>query len=485
MTSYHERLSAQDAVFLEMENANTPLHVGATAIFDVSPIRRPDGTMPVDSIRAVIASRMDMLPHYRMRIMWTPISGQPVWVDDDCFDVRHHLQLVQLPPPGDARALDEVVTEFLSHKLDRGRPLWEILIVDGLENGRVAAVLKAHHALIDGVSGIDMMMLMLSLTPSSLVPDPPDWEPRPAPTPRELLESDLRHRAGLSLGWLGAVRAGVRAPRALFASARDRVLGVAESGRALFRAGVDTPLNATLGPNRSLYTLRVELDVIKGLKNFFGGTLNDVAVAIVAGALRRFLSDRGMSVDDIELRALIPVSTRSDVERGTLGNKLSLLVAPLAVGEADVRARIETTRNTMEGLKASKQALGAEVLTALAELIVPSVMTGAVEFLLSRNSTNLMITNIRGPSDPFYCLDAPMLEVYPAPPLWPGQTLAIGLLSYGGFLHWGLVVDPDRLPDADQLVDAVRTEIAELEKFAHQGVSPPRRRRKRGAGDRA
>jgi WS/DGAT/MGAT family acyltransferase len=484
MTTYHERLSAQDAVFLELENANTPLHIGATAIFDVTPIRRPDGTLPVDSIRAVIASRMGMLPRYRMRIMWTPISGHPVWIDDDCFHVRHHLQLVQLPPPGDARALDEVVTEFLSHKLDRGRPLWEILIVDGLENGRAAAVLKAHHALTDGVSGVDMMMLMLSLNPSSLVPDPPAWTPRPAPTPRELIESDLRHRASLSLGWLGSVREGVRTPGALLASARDRVLGAAESSRALFRAGIDTPLNATLGSNRSLYTLRVELDIIKGLKNFFGGTLNDVVVAIVAGALRRFLSDRGVPVDGIELRAIIPVSTRSDVERGTLGNKLAVLVAPLAAGEADVRKRIETTRETMEGLKSSKQALGVEVLTAIAELAVPAVMTSALEYLLSRRSANLMITNIRGPSDPFYCLEAPMLEAYPAPPLWTGQTLAVGVLSYGGFLHWGLVVDPDRLPDADQLVDAVRNEIAELEKLAHQDTSPPRRRRKRGAADR-
>ncbi len=486
MTSYHERLSAQDAVFLEMENATTPLHVGATAIFDVTPIRRPDGSLPVDSIRAVISSRLGMLPRYRMRILRTPISGHPVWIDDDCFDVRHHVQLVQLPPHGDARVLDEVVAEFLSHKLDRGRPLWEILIVDGLEGGRVAAVLKAHHALIDGVSGIDMMMLMLSVTPSSLVPEPTPWTPRPAPTPRELIEADLRHRANLSRGFLGILGTQVRAPRELFASVRDRVQGVVESSRALFLPSVETPLNATLGPNRALYTLRVELDTIKRMKNVFGGTLNDIGVAIVAGALRRYLSDRGVPVDDIELRAVIPVSTRSDAQRGTLGNKLAVLVAPLAVGEADARERIAITRRTMEGLKGSKQALGAEVLTAIAELAVPSVMTGAVEYLLGRHSINLMITNIRGPSDPFYCLDAPMLEVYPAAPLWPCQTLAVGLLSYGGFLHWGLSIDPDRLPDADQLVDAVRTEIAELAKLVQEEAPAPtpRPRRKRGGGER-
>jgi len=457
-----ERLSAQDAFFYRLEDADTPLHIGALAFFDAS---STEGALSSDDIRAMIASRLEVLPRYRMRVMETPLTGHPVWADDRHFDVRRHVRFVSLPGARGPRELEEVVQGFLSERLDRGRPLWEVLVVEGLPDRRAAALFKAHHCLTDGASAVDMLLLLLSPQPSTLVPAPPAFAPRAEPEPLALLRGELEARAQLAQGVLGFARRAAREPGAALGFLRARAAGVGEAAQAALQRGSATALNAALGPDRRIGTLRVELDDIKQVRRVLGGTINDVVVALVTGALATFLRARGEPVRNVALRATIPMSTRSDVERGTLGNKLAALAAPLPIGEPDRRRRFETVRETMDGLKGSKQALGVEVLNWLAEWTTPSLLTQGSRLALELHSTHVMITNIRGPADPLYCLAYPMLEAYPAPPLSPGQALTVGVLSYAGFLHFGLVADAAQLPDLDVLVDALRTEIGELRKL--------------------
>jgi len=458
-----ERLSAQDAFFYRLEDADTPLHIAALALFDTS---SSAGPLPRDDIRAVIATRMELLPRYRMRVVETPLTGHPVWIDDRHFDVGHHVRFVSLPGAAGPRELDEAARSFLSARLDRGRPLWEVLVVEGLGERRAAALFKAHHCLTDGASAVDMLLLLLSPQPSALAPPSPAFAPRAEPTPLALLRGELEARRRLAEGVRDFARDAAREPRAAFAFLRARAEGIGEAARAALRRGSATALNATLGPDRRLGTLRVELEDVKRIRRALGGTINDVAVAVVTGALSSYFEARGEPVRGVELRATIPMSTRSDVERGTLGNKLAALAATLPIGEHDRRRRFQVVRETMDGLKGSKQALGVEVLNWLAEWTTSSLLTQGSRFALQLHSTHVMITNIRGPQDPLYCLDYPMLEAYPAPPLSPGQALTIGLLSYAGFLHFGLVADAARLADLDLLVDALRTELGELLKLA-------------------
>jgi WS/DGAT/MGAT family acyltransferase len=458
-----ERLSAQDAFFYQLEDADTPLHIGALAFFDAA---STEGALSSDDIRAVIASRLELLPRYRMRVMETPLTGHPVWADDRYFDVRHHVRFVSLPGAAGPRELEELVRSFLSERLDRGRPLWQVLVVEGLPDRRAAALFKAHHCLTDGASAVDMLLLLLSPQPSTLVPPPPGFAPRAEPGPLALLRGELEARAQLARGLLGFARRAAREPGDALGFLRSRAEGIGEAAQAALQRGSATALNARLGPDRRLGTLRVELEDIKQIRRALGGTINDVAVAIVTGALASYLQARGEPVRNVALRATIPMSTRSDVERGTLGNKLAALAAELPIGEPDRRRRFDTVRETMDGLKGSKQALGVEVLNWFAEWTTPNLLTQGSRLALELHSTHVMITNIRGPADPLYCLAYPMLEAYPAPPLAPGQALTIGLLSYAGFLHFGLVADAVRLPDLDLLVDALRTEIGELRKLA-------------------
>ncbi len=458
-----ERLSAQDAFFYQLEDADTPLHIAALAYFDVS---AAENGLSSDDIRGVIATRLQLLPRYRMRILETPFTGHPVWVDDRRFDVRRHVRFLSLPHPAGPRELDDVVQEFLSQRLDRGRPLWQVLVVEGLPDRRVAALFKAHHCLTDGASAVDMLLLLLSPQPSPLAPREPVFEPRAEPSPLELLRGEVDARSELARGVLGFAREAARKPGAAARFLRNRALGIGEAAQAALRRGSATALNVALGPDRRIGTLRVELDEIKEIRRALGGTLNDVAVGIVTGALASYFEARGEPVRGVELRATIPMSTRSDVERGSLGNKLAALAASLPIAERDRRRRFARVRETMDALKGSKQALGVEVLNWIAEWTTPSLLTRGSRYALQLHSTHVMITNIRGPADPLYCLAFPMLEAYPAPPLSPGQALSIGLLSYAGFLHWGLVADAAQLPDLDALVDALRTEIGELRKLA-------------------
>jgi WS/DGAT/MGAT family acyltransferase len=460
-----ERLPAGDAVFLDLEELDAPMHVGAVAILDARPLLGADERLPIERLEDLLASRLHLLPRYRKRLAWTPLTGHPVWIDDDRFDVRNHLRHVALPRRGGRVALQKIVGDFFSQKLDRGRPLWEILLVEGFEEGRLAGLVKAHHALMDGVSGVDFLILLLSPQPSDETAPARPWRPAPPPTRAELLAAELRQRAELGFGWLRSARAALRDPARAAGAVRDYVGGVASLGPMLL-PGSPTPFNRPVGPNRHVRTLRVPLDEVKRLRRTYGGTVNDLVVALAAGALRRLLVARGVDAGRLDLRATIPISTRSDAERGTMGNKLAVTAVRLPVGEADPRARVRAARAAMETLKASRQALATDLVAHLAEWTSPTVLGETLKLTLGLRATHLLLTNVRGPADPFYCLRAPLLELFPVPELFRNQTLGVAVMSYAGFLHWGVTVDGSALADGEALVDCLRTEISELGKQA-------------------
>ena len=312
-----------------------------------------------------------------------------------------------------------------------------------------------------------MLILLLGIAPTTEVPVPPRWEPRETPAGLALLQAELRRRGLLPLGMLAAARAAIAQPRAALDGLRAHAVGTGQLLQLALQPGAETPLNGDTGPNRRLGTFRVELSAVKRIKRNLGGTINDAVLAITGGALRRFFEMRGLQPAG-DVRALIPVSTRSDVESGTLGNKLAVLAASLAIREPDPRKRLEAARRARGGLKSSEIARGNELLTMAAEWTHPRLLAQTLKIAMRLRSAHLMVTNMRGPADPLYFLDAPLLEVYPAAPLWPGQTLTVGVLSYGDWLHWGFAADADHVPDVDQFVDAVRAEVHELAKIASE-----------------
>jgi WS/DGAT/MGAT family acyltransferase len=453
-------------VFLELEQSGVPMHIGAALIFDGSSLRDAHGAFDVRSVRSVLASRLHLAEKTRWRVEPVPLSGRYVWVDDDCFRLDYHFRHVALPPPGARAQLDAVSTDFFTRGLDLTRPLWEILVVDGLEDGRVAALCKFHHAMMDGLAGVELLNLLLRLEPSRQSETPYLWRARRQPGLRELVEGETRRRIGLARGAAQALLGSLRNPGASLDATRSHALGIAHTVRAMASPSTRLAFNEALGPSRAVEHFRIALGDVKKVRQRFGGTINEFVLALVAGGLRRYLQAQDWDVETLQARALIPVSTRSDLERGEFGNKIAVVVAELPVAEPDPVGRLEAACRASARTKQSRQALGTEVVTRLAEWTRPALLTQALLLSMRLRAANLMVTNIRGPEAPLYILDAPLLEIYPVAELWPGQGLNVAVFSYAGFLHFGINADPDVVEDADQFCAALRSELAELTKLA-------------------
>jgi len=463
---YYERLSAADAMFLALEDADNHMHVGSVGTFDLGPLRTPAGGLDVDRLRAAIEARLPRVPRFRQRVAFVPGEGHPVWIDDDRFNVGYHVRHTALPRPGDADALKRVAGRIMSQQLDRGKPLWEMWFIEGLEDDRFALVSKTHHCMIDGVAGAELMSVILDLAPDVAVPAPRPFSPRPAPSGALLVADAVMRRMSQPIGALQALRAAVAAPREAAAQLAEAAGGVRDALAPSFRSASDTPLNVATGPHRRFESVRHRVADYKAVKDALGGTLNDVVLATVAGALRGFFLDRGLRIQDLEVRAMVPVSVRPKGEAGALGNQITQMVAPLPVGLSDPIERLKAVRETMGNLKESKQALGGRVLTAIGEWTVPNVLVQAVRMTVRSRPYNLVVTNVPGPQIPLYLLGARMRETYPVAPLTPGQSLNVALFSYDGGLYWGLNACWDAIPDLELLAGHVCESFAELQRAA-------------------
>jgi WS/DGAT/MGAT family acyltransferase len=351
----------------------------------------------------------------------------------------------------------------MSQQLDRGKPLWEMWFVEGLEDDRFALISKTHHCMIDGIAGAELLSVILDATPNPPIPPPRPWQPRPAPTDALLVGDAVLRRLAQPVEAVMAIRDALRDPRGTFDQVVEAAEGIGEALAPSFHAASQTPLNVPCGPHRRFETVDHSVHEFKQVKDALGGTLNDVVLATVAGALRGFFLDRGLRIQDLEIRAMVPVSVRAKDGNAALGNQITQMIAALPVGLSDPIERLKMVRETMGNLKESKQALGGRVLTAVAEWTVPTVLVQSVRMTVRSRPYNLVVTNVPGPQIPLYLLGCRQQQSYPVAPLSPGQALNVALFSYDGGLFWGLNADYDAIPDLSQFADHIREAFRELQ----------------------
>lgn len=479
--AHYERLTALDASFLYLEDDNSHMHVAAALLFEPGPLQRPDGGLDMERIRAYVESRLEHIPRYRQRIAHIPVEGGPVWIDDPKFNLFYHVRHTSLPKPGSLRQLKRTCGRLVSQKLDRTKPLWEIWVIEGLEGGLFAVVTKVHHAMVDGVSGVDLLAVLLSPSPEESFEPPRPWRARPAPEGAALLGQEILRRTTAIGGAVSGLVQAFRDPASLVRESRDALEGLSETLSTGATPASETPLNELIGPHRRFDWHRQDLDQIKAVRRAFGGTLNDVVLATVAGAVRRFLGRRGLQVDDLDFRVMIPVSVRKASEHGALGNRVAQLIAPLPVAEADVVKRLETISETTKRLKSSHQAEASEWLEGLGDWTASNTLGQLVRAATLRRPFNLVVTNVPGPPMPLFLLGAPMQAPYPLVPLFVNQALGIALFSYCDGLYWGFNSDWDAVPDLHDFAEAIQESFTELHERAAAEAGPDPAARERHA----
>lgn len=469
MTSY-SRLSALDRSFLDIENRHTHMHVGATCILDVGPLRSPGGGVDIERVRAYVESRLHLIPRYRQHIAWIPFEDHPVWVDDDQFDIRYHVRHLSLPRPGCERELKRLAGWINSQQLDRGKPLWELWVVEGLENDRFAVIGKTHHCMIDGLAGADLLAVLMRPDNDGRIEEPHRWRPRPAPSRRRLVRDAVIRRLMLPVRIASAV---AKDPAGFLSSATDLASALIETTTMSLQPGTETPLNRQIGSHRRFDWLSFDLDRVKAVKNRLGGTVNDVALAVVTGGIRDFLIKRGVALDDdppFVFRAFCPVGIQTSRRGSTGGNFVSGMLTELPVAEPDPIARLNLIRRVTGDHKGAAPVRGTEVLEKVADETFPTMLSFLASLVESSRAYNLIVTNVPGPPFPLYMLGARLLESYPLVPLFGHQGVGIALLSYDGRLNWGFSADRDVVPDLHDLVESVREAFAELGRVA--GLAP-------------
>jgi diacylglycerol O-acyltransferase / wax synthase len=458
----HEDLSNLEESFLRLETPTTPMHLGATVILDGSSLSRPDGGIDIDRIRRYVTSRLSLIPTYRRRLAHVPLEGRPVWVDDDGFDITEHVVQARLPLPGSDRQLRRCCAELLERPLDRARPLWEIWVIEGLSDGRCALLCKVHHCMVGRGAGLDIMAALFSAVPQGSFEESPAWIPRPAPAGSELLGDGLWRR----------IRRGVNVLRELpdvlqHPTDSGKVLGrwlgaLLEMVSSAMQGGMRTLLNRPVGPYRRLDWLKIDLDEIREIRREMGGTLNDVILTAVHGAVRRFLVKRSGIPSEGEFRVAVPVSAFGLAEQaGRMDNHSWAWNVALPLHEAKPRRCHDIIRKQTLHLKDARQAEGRAVMTEGVEWAATRLL-GLGAPSINHLRSNLSVANVAGPSSPRYLLEARVRDIFLQPPLFEYQGLAIALFSYAGSLYWGLNADWDLVPDLDCFTTDLKESIADL-----------------------
>jgi diacylglycerol O-acyltransferase / wax synthase len=452
-----DRLTGLDSSFLHLERDGTQMHVASTTLFE-------GPAPPYVEFRDHIESRLHLVPRFRQKIRFVPFGqGRPVWVDDPHLNLAYHVRHTSLPEPGSEQQLRVLAARIFSQQLDRSKPLWEIWLIEGLQGGRFAVVGKTHHAMVDGVSGVDITTVLYDAEKEpDETPTPPEgWTPKPEPNGAELLAEALVERAIYPREIARGLRWIVRGPRRALRKAADAAIA-AGSFAWTGIAAPQSPFNFDVGTHRRFSWVRASLGDIKQVKNELGGTVNDVILAAVAGGLGRYMRSRGHPTEGLELRAMVPVSVRTAEQEGALGNQVTAMMASLPIWCEDPKRRMEIVRQSMGDLKQSKQAVGASLLTQLADFAPPTIAGQAARLQSRQRFFNLVVTNIPGPQFPLYVMGRRMERVFPMVPLAKNQGLCIGIMSYDGQVNFGLIGDYDGMPDLDDLAGDLEDSIAEL-----------------------
>jgi diacylglycerol O-acyltransferase len=451
-----DRLTGLDASFLHLEGADTHMHVASTILFEGPP-------PPYVEFRDHIASRLDLVPRFRQKLAFVPFGqGRPKWVDDPHLNLDYHVRHTSLPTPGSEEQLRNLAARFFSQQLDRSKPLWELWLVEGLKGGRFAVIGKSHHCLVDGVSGIDITTVLFDMDKEPAEPEhsPEPWVPRPLPTPAQMLAESLIERVVSPREGLRFARRVLRGPRR---AARKLQEAAAAAGAFAWigMAAPDTPFNVDIGPHRRFAWVWASLADLKKVKNELGGTVNDVVLAAVSGALGRYLRSHGFSTAGLEIRAMVPVSLHTVDDSGP-GNRVSAMMAPLPVWCEDPERRLKLISETMGDLKQSKQAMGATVLTELTDFAPPTLAGQAARLQSRQRFFNLVVTNVPGPQFPLYLMGRRMERVFPMVPLAKRQALCVGIMSYDGQVNFGLIGDYDAMSELDGLAAELDASLEEL-----------------------
>ena len=462
----YERLSAQDYSFLLAENETAPMHVGAVGIVEAKSLRGPEGSIDIARFRGAIEAILHWIPRYRQKLAWIPIENWPTWIDDRHFDLGYHIRHIALPAPGTHEQLREIAGRIFSRRLDRTRPLWELWVIEGLEKGEQVALLnKIHHCMIDGAAGADLSTILFSASPQYEEQKPLPYYPRPAPTGIEMLTDRIREALSLPATAAGAAQQVFGADRAAFvadATARARALG--ELAGLAFAPASESPINGELCPHRRVDWLTMPLDDVRELRAALRCTINDVVLATVTGALRRYFFRRRVDAAKLEFRVSIPVNTRTAEQAKEMGNHVSSWVLKLPLDRVDPLEQVDAIRSATAECKQSNSALAIDTVMKMAEFLPVALLKRGVH--LVQGQVNTIVTNVPGPQFPLYTVGARLLGMYPIVPLIPGCGLGIALFSYEGKLCWGFDADLQLVPDVDDFTADVRTAFEELRKAA-------------------
>jgi diacylglycerol O-acyltransferase len=460
-----QRLSGLDAGFLYMETPTSFMHVASLIVVDPASSPVP---WDFDRVRELYRQRLDQAPPFRRRLVEVPLGiHHPLWIEDPDFNLDWHLRHIMLPKPGGTAELTRLVADLVAIPLDRTRPLWEAWVIEGLANGHAGLLTKVHHAAIDGASGEELMIALLDLTPQMEQKPAPEtpWQPDRLPTDTEMLGYGLWSLAQQPALAVKTIRNTVEVALQL----RDRFAPAESPTPSLPLTAPRTCFNHTLTPNRSLGLQTLSLSRVKAVKNAAGCTVNDVVLALCAGALRVYLDERGEHPEQ-PLLAMVPVSVRSTDEQGALGNKVSTAFASLATDIDDPVERLRTIHESMATAKEAQELIGADALQNWVEFAAPAVAAQAARLYTSlhladrhRPLFNVTISNVPGPPFPLYVAGARVVATNPIGPIFDGAGLNITVMSYLDRLDFGLLACPDLLPDVDHLADAISDALVELE----------------------
>ena len=465
-----DRLSGLDASFLALEKNGAHMHVGSVLVFEGDP---PE----YSELLELIEQRLHQVPRYRQKLAFPPLAqARPVWVDDPHFNVGYHVRHTALPEPAGEHELRRLAGRVFAQQLDRSKPLWEIWLVNRVGADHFALICKTHHALVDGISGVDIMAVLFDLEEDPPERDPgPSWYPRPEPSGTTLFADAIADYASAPLGAARAAAGALTAPRKASGGIARTLAGLASMTAAGLGGAPESPLNTRIGPHRRFAWVESNLDRFKAVKNALGGTINDVVLTVVTGALRAHLERRGRNPAGQELKAMVPVSIRAEDQRGALGNHVAAIYAPLPVGLADPLERFRAVNEAIGDLKSSAQAIGAERLTQLAGFAAPTILDQAARLQARQRLFNVTVTNVPGPQFPLYVLGRKLTAFYPMVPLVLNTALGIAIMSYDGKLFFGLLGDYDAMADLDDFAYDLQVAIDELSAAA--GVPPNGARR--------
>jgi len=483
----YERLSAQDAGFLWAEQPNQPLHVGAVAVLEAEPLQREDGSIDIDRYRAQVERVLHWIPRYRQKLAWTPIEGWPVWVDDRHFDIGYHIRHIALPRPGTMEQLKEMAARINARPLDRGRALWEVWVIEGVEGGRHFALLnKIHHCMIDGAAGADLSQILMSPSPHFEESEPLPYMPRPMPSRADLFADSVERGFSRPLGlardllkrWATAGAADTTIDDTAGGARGERMRALSDMADYAMSPASPTPLNGELGPHRRFECLTMPLDDVRELRRALDCTINDIVLATVTEAVRRYFFRRRVDRTKISFRISAPVSMRRPEHERIQGNHVSTWVVPLPIDIEDPIEQVNTIHATTEELKRSNSALAVEAVMEFAEWLPGPLLERLLPAVQGSGPVNMIVTNVPGPQFPLYLAGAKLLAMYPLVPLIPGSGLGVALFSYEGKLCWGFNGDYELVPDLSLFMEDVkiafeRLRSATVQHFMERRTAPP------------